>query len=61
MMTDEELQEYHSSRKGRNLVVINLRHLIYIADIRDVEVRMLQLNSEESPEPVSIKIAGHFV
>jgi putative membrane protein len=42
LMSDEELQEYHSSRKGRNLVVIYLRRLIYIADIRSVERHQME-------------------
>eukprot|EP00775_Hariotina_reticulata_P013776 gene13776-13897_t len=42
LMTDEELQEYHSSRKGRNLVIINLRRLIYLSDIRAIERHQME-------------------
>ena len=63
LMSDEELQEYHSSRKGRNLVVIYLRRLIYIADIRSVEVRMLVaavcMYSERGMSQFYHYLAGH--
>jgi hypothetical protein len=40
-MTEKELQWYLGSRKGRNLVVMQLRRLIALAGLQPVEVRLL--------------------
>lgn len=39
-MSEKELQWYLGSRKGRNLVVMQLRRLIALAGLEPVEVRL---------------------